>query len=42
MNYDFIRLMGINLEIIDDYISNHSQLPECWNLNSMIMINENR
>ncbi|CAD8046893.1 unnamed protein product [Paramecium sonneborni] len=29
-NYDFLRMMGINQIIIDDYIFNHNLLPKCW------------
>ncbi|CAD8138450.1 unnamed protein product [Paramecium pentaurelia] len=38
-NYDFLRMMGINQEIIDDYIFNHNLLPKCWDLNKIFQIN---
>ncbi|CAK72637.1 unnamed protein product (macronuclear) [Paramecium tetraurelia] len=37
-NYDFLRMMGINQEIIDDYIFNHNLLPKCWDLNKIYQI----
>ncbi|CAD8054159.1 unnamed protein product [Paramecium sonneborni] len=38
-NYDFLRMMGINQQIIDDYISNNNLLPKCWDQCKIFSIN---
>lgn len=35
-------MMGINQEIIDDYIFNHNLLPKCWDLNKIFKINNGK
>ncbi|CAD8142617.1 unnamed protein product [Paramecium octaurelia] len=40
MNYDFLRLMGINEEILDDYIQKESQIPICCDIQQFIQLRD--
>ncbi|CAK60632.1 unnamed protein product (macronuclear) [Paramecium tetraurelia] len=40
MNYDFLRLMGINEEILDVYIQNENQIPMCCDIQQFIRLRD--
>ncbi|CAK78655.1 unnamed protein product (macronuclear) [Paramecium tetraurelia] len=40
MNYEFLRMMGINEEILEDYISKEDLLPACWDISQIIKVRE--
>ncbi|CAD8135524.1 unnamed protein product [Paramecium octaurelia] len=40
MNFDFLRMMGINEEILEDYVSKEDQFPTCWNISQIIKVRE--
>ncbi|CAD8131922.1 unnamed protein product [Paramecium pentaurelia] len=40
MNYDFLRLMGINEEILDDYIQKENQIPICCDIQKSIQLRD--
>ncbi|CAD8046283.1 unnamed protein product [Paramecium sonneborni] len=40
MNYDLLRIMGINEEMIDDYIQKENQLPIFWDISKFVNIND--
>ncbi|CAD8126995.1 unnamed protein product [Paramecium sonneborni] len=40
MNFDLLRMIGINEEILDDYVQKENQLPVFWNISNFIQIKE--
>lgn len=40
MNFDLLRMMGINEEILEDYISKEDSFPICWDITKFVKLRE--
>lgn len=40
MNFDLLRMMGINEEILEDYISKEDYFPKCWDISKLVKLSE--